>query len=476
MTKKKILIITFSCIGVVILAVIGLLLGLNWNKIASWFNGAQVYTYEEIQAATEDAYNKGVKEREALIKQVEDYKSQVDKLLTKVDSLNVDNSLKDEEISSLKAEILNLEKEIEALKKTITGSTLTETELTEELSYLQDKLNERLKSKWNEGYNEGFIAGFQSATLNLPEGSFALVVSPNLPLNCSSDFVGTNEIIVGKADENLYLPTNNLILPGYIFKGYSFESDASESLYLEHEILPSNTLSADSLTILYCIWEPINYTINFYANLPEDIIGETSFSYSEKYYVLGLTSDTYSFEVTYDKPLTFTSKWSYYCVNTIGICNYGNKQVGWALTPDGNVVYSMNNEFLNLTDVDGDVVNLYAVYEFGDWPSSLESGEQIALLNSQTQEILYFVPEVFTEEILPNNIGCYIVSDYSCENSIYSFSLEGAVGKFSGRDAIGYFYVSGIGRLIFNGTTDTFCDSNAVEYYILPYSAFSILD
>lgn len=74
MAKKKILIIILSIVGVVLLAVAGLLLGLNRNKITSWFNGARVYTYEEVEAATLAAYNKGLKENEAIIKQIEDLK------------------------------------------------------------------------------------------------------------------------------------------------------------------------------------------------------------------------------------------------------------------------------------------------------------------------------------------------------------------------------------------------------------------
>lgn len=258
MDKKKTLIIVFSCIGVVLLAVFGLLLGLNWNKITSWFNGARVYTYEEIQAATEDAYNKGVKEREALIKQVEDYKIQVDRLLTKVDSLNVDNSLKDEEISSL-------EKEIEALKKTITGSTLTETELTEELSYLQNKLNERLKSKWNEGYNKGIADGLLYGVTNVPDNSCVVVFNANIPQNSTSKLVGEMPLKVLSVDKNS-LPQNTFTLKGYSFTGWNTAADGSGKAYADLSLVDSSLFVGKNVLGLFAQWSVNSYNCEFVVN------------------------------------------------------------------------------------------------------------------------------------------------------------------------------------------------------------------
>lgn len=468
MAKKKILIIVFSVLAAVVLAILATLIGLNYKKIEAWFNGSQLYTYDELQKATQESYNKGVKDKESLLNRNEKLKIDVRNLSEKVASLTADNNAKTEELIDLKSQIV-------ILKKIIDGGDLTENTLSEELAALDAKLTQRLKSMWNKGYNEGFNDGFQSASLDLPANSFALVISPNLPVGCSSDFVGSNEIIFNNVDTDLYLPTNQITLLGYNFKGYSFESDASIKLYSEHEVISANTFNDGDLKILYCIWEPISYTVNFKTNLPANT-KTNNFVYTN-YYVLGSSCDGLQLTLKYDEIQTVSLNWSRYAIDSIlGVCAYSNKLIGWALTPDGDVVYSREFSLLNLTSIDGDSLNLYAVYETCDLPV-LVKNESFALLNSQTKELLYFVPEVFIDgEILPNNIGCYIVSNYTNENLNYLFSLEGAVGKFAGREDTGVFYITGIGRLIFNGTTNSFFDLNSVEYSIIPTSLISILN
>lgn len=231
MAKKKILIITFSCICVVILAVLGLVLGLNWNKIASWFNGAQVYTYEEIQAATEDAYNKGLKEREALIKQVEDYKSQVDKLLTKVDSVN-------NEFTDYKNSVNDL---------------------------LDEERQKGFKNGYNEGYSNGLAEGILYGTNNVPDNSCVVVFNSNIPQGSTSEIIGDMPLTILNSDNNL-LPQNTFNLKGYSFTGWNTAADGSGDTYVDLSPLNPSLFDGRNVLGLFAQWSVVSYNCEFLVN------------------------------------------------------------------------------------------------------------------------------------------------------------------------------------------------------------------
>ena len=85
----------------------------------------------------------------------------------------------------------------------------------------------------------------------------------------------------------------------------------------------------------YAVWEPIQYTIRFHQNTDDPIVTGTMedqvFKYDER------------------KNLS-----------KIGYLYKCHKFLGWAMSPDGEVVYENQEEILNLTSENGKIFDLYA--------------------------------------------------------------------------------------------------------------------
>lgn len=91
---------------------------------------------------------------------------------------------------------------------------------------------------------------------------------------------------------------------------------------------------------IYVDTEPISYTIRYNVNMPSGV------TTSE-----GHMDDTI---LKYDETTTLTK-------NDYKITNY--TFLGWSKTPDGSVDYTDEEQVKNLTTKDGDIINLYAVWE-----------------------------------------------------------------------------------------------------------------
>ena len=116
---------------------------------------------------------------------------------------------------------------------------------------------------------------------------------------------------------------------GYTFKGWYTAKSGG------YQINESVRVSTASSHTLYARWSPITYTIFYNGN------GSTS----------GSMSDSTSLD--YDREYTLRAN------------NYfktGSSFLGWALTPDGDVAFTDRAVVKNLTDENGAVVTLYAVW------------------------------------------------------------------------------------------------------------------
>lgn len=238
MTKKKILIIASSCISVVILILVGIFLWLNWNKIA----------------ATEDAYNILVKERDALIKQVEDYKSQIDSLLEENAELVDMNSSLDKENVELSSKLYALERELYLVKNDNKLLQMSLDKSYEDISLLKAELSETLASKYNldKPNDNCILLTFSDNRFSYPDLNFDEVVEmPPVYVDVTQEFK---------------LPAYNGTAPeGWAFAGWAYEpinsfidGDLIHFSIEDEEVFSANTFDLGNQYIrFYAVFVPI---------------------------------------------------------------------------------------------------------------------------------------------------------------------------------------------------------------------------
>ena len=216
MAKKKILIIVFSVLAAVVLAILATLIGLNYKKIEAWFNGARVYTYEEVEAATLAAYNKGLKENEAIIKQIEDLKKE-NKLLKEENAELIDqNSFLETSNIEKSSRAFRLEQELQTQERDNHFLNIALNESRDECSFLTAEISEYLASKYNlEKPNDNCVLlSFSDNRFSYPDLNFDNVVEmPPVYVDVTQEF---------------QLPAYNGTAPeGWTFSGWAFEPRAS---------------------------------------------------------------------------------------------------------------------------------------------------------------------------------------------------------------------------------------------------------
>ena len=122
---------------------------------------------------------------------------------------------------------------------------------------------------------------------------------------------------------------------GYRIANWNTKSDGSgESYFNEQEVSNLTTIDNDIIN-LYAIWEPIKYTIEFNSN--DD---------NEK---------KESLELKYDEEVILTNIFNY---------RTGYKVANWNTLEDGSgTAYSSTEKISNLSNLDGDKITLYAIWE-----------------------------------------------------------------------------------------------------------------
>lgn len=205
---------------------------------------------------------------------------------------------------------------------------------------------------------------------------------------------------------------------GYTFGGYYTSREGKGDSYVDvsGEITSKkNTFTANKT--LYAYWIPHNYTIKYDAN-DENVTDS-----------MEDTSATYDVEVTL-RACTFQ--------------NPGKNFVGWATSKTGSVVYGNRATVLNLTDIDGGEVTLYAV-----WSENIYT----ITLNSDGAEVKG--TESYYEKY---GVGNY--KDSTCTGEISVITLpqkKGFVfgGYYTGKNGTGTQYIDATGKITASPTTFT---------------------
>ena len=137
-------------------------------------------------------------------------------------------------------------------------------------------------------------------------------------------------------DEDKALNTNNFVKPGYKFAGWATESGSNQVAYTDGQTVKNLSKTQDETVNLYAVWTPIKYTIQFNANS-------------------GSGSMTKMTGLEYDKEYNLTT------------CSYkktGYTFKGWNSDQTATTVqYTDGQAISKLSEVDGDTVNLYAIWE-----------------------------------------------------------------------------------------------------------------
>lgn len=112
--NKKAMAIAISVV-LLVLTVAGVLLGVYWDSIKNAISGTVTYTYEDVQNAYNEGLSDGVANEASLLKQIEDYKNQVEEIQIE---LSYYKELA-EENPELKEYITQLQLQVEQLNATI---------------------------------------------------------------------------------------------------------------------------------------------------------------------------------------------------------------------------------------------------------------------------------------------------------------------------------------------------------------------
>jgi uncharacterized repeat protein (TIGR02543 family) len=186
-------------------------------------------------------------------------------------------------------------------------------------------------------------------------------------------------------DTEITIPgQGGLARTGYIFGGWNTASDGSGYNYNEDDTFPV-TGSID----LFAKWNPITYTVTYDKNGATGDMDDTPFTY-------GVAQNL--------PPVGFTPP-------------DNHTFAGWARTPDGAVEYNNGDSVINLTDTDGDIVTLYAIWKPNQYTVTFDS-DGGSSVPSQTVNH----DDRATPPANPAKTGYTFESWYDDLNSLYSFS------------------------------------------------------
>lgn len=136
--------------------------------------------------------------------------------------------------------------------------------------------------------------------------------------------------------ETIHLLQNNFTRKGYIFKGWSTSSNTSKVQYQNQDILNILQYPSKGKVILYAVWEPIKYTIEFDVN-----------------------NGTGSME-----PMENLYYGTRYQLIDNNFTREGYKFLGWSKVKGSNVVHLKNKESIyNLVSEEGGKIRLYAIWQ-----------------------------------------------------------------------------------------------------------------
>ena len=192
-------------------------------------------------------------------------------------------------------------------------------------------------------YNDEQSVKNLSSTENAIVNLYAQWEENNLEISFDANGgTGTMDKIYLKENENKNLPSNTFTKQGYKFKEWNTKPDGSGTSYNDEQ-----QTNISSNKILYAQWQPIKYKIKFYANGGEGAPREQ--------------------EIEYDKTTNLTK-------TPFIKSGYSFKE--WNTELDGSgTSYSDEQEILNLSNSENQIIELYAQWEENNLEISFDAND-----------------------------------------------------------------------------------------------------
>lgn len=193
-----------------------------------------------------------------------------------------------------------------------------------------------------DGWNEAGVSFVDEATLASVTRDYDLTAAWT-PITYTVTFdanngTGNMSDIDASYDVDVILQVNEFTRDGYTFAGWSLsDNPTATDILSEGDVVKNLTTTDGDEVIVYAVWLPITYTIVFDANEGE---GQMD-----------------SMDMIYDAPDVLTDS---------AFVRDGYFFLGWALDAAATAAdYEDGDTVINLTNVDGDTVRLYAIWKAG---------------------------------------------------------------------------------------------------------------
>ena len=174
--------------------------------------------------------------------------------------------------------------------------------------------------------------------------------------NDGTDKSYTQTLVSGQSQ---YLNANCFTRDGYVFAGWNTASDGLGTSYNDTGLLWAEEIISDMA--LYAIWEINTYTVKFDANGGYGEMSDICLTYE--------VSEQLPINVFYRSGYTFA---------------------GWAITSNGNVFYTDEEDVLNITTKDKTTMTLYAVWK--------ENKSGISITLPSTNDVQINLKQVVNDE------------------------------------------------------------------------------
>lgn len=202
-------------------------------------------------------------------------------------------------------------------ESTITTGYSTYNTSKPETYFFSDNNNYKVTSSATEAY----LSKAYTVTYNSTEGT-GTMTDDNSPYNYGDT--------VTLMDNRFTAPVGQTFLSWHMLY---------DSTYSGPSVDDNNNFTINNNVTVYAIWTPINYKVKFNANPPTGLTSTGSI-------------DDQSF--TYGRQASLHS-------NTFSVDGYTFK--GWSTKPSGEIEYGNQESVVNLTENEGETINLYAVWQ-----------------------------------------------------------------------------------------------------------------
>ena len=211
--------------------------------------------------------------------------------------------------------------------------------------------------------------------------SYTIKYDTNKPTSASSNVTGTTSISTHTYDATKSLSKNNYYLKGWTFVGWSKVKNGTIAYTDGQEVKNLTAIDGDTVT-LYAIWKANTYKVSYNANQPKNASKTVSGSVLD-------TTHTYDVSSNLRNNAYSLTGWTF---------------TGWSTNPDANVAkYNDKASVKNLTDADGDVVTLYAIWKANTYSIAYDSNKPIKASNNAMGNMSDSKVTYDTDSTLTNN-------------------------------------------------------------------------